>query len=328
LPVLVSSGSSRLTLCPISVEPMAGQFSIVWPKRRGPSDPWFRVGSVDVTTTTFLCAICVLSFFVYAVDKSVLIWLAFVPDSVSGGQVWRVITWPLVNPPGIMVALSIFLMWRFGNDLEGQFGRVRFLRFLIACTVVPALFTTLAQYLITGGGSVLGIQTLGFAVFVAFVAEHPRAQFFFGIPAWILAVVIVGVNALQYLGDRLFLSLFFDFVLLAVTLILLRAFGFGHDVQWVPLVRLPDFMTSDGTGKKAKAKPVKAARSKSASSKGRSEPIVGPWAGSGSGPAATATQHDVDRILDKIAASGMSSLTPAEKATLEAASRARRDKNS
>ena len=303
---------------------MAGQFSIVWPKRRGPSDPWFRVGTVDVTTTTALVALSVVSFFVYAIDRFALLRLAFFPDYVASGQIWRIVTWPLVNQPGILVAFSIFLLWRFGNDLEAVFGRVRFLKFLLACTVIPALFTTLAHYVISGGGAIIGIQTLGFAVFVAFVAEHPNARFLFGIPAWVLAVVIVGVNTLQYLGDRLFLSLIFDFVLLAVALLLLRAFGLGSSVSWVPIVRLPRFMGSDGSVKNVKQRGVKADRVKR--TKGGTPPVVGPWPGSSGGVAAS-NQHEIDRILDKIASTGMNSLTAKERAELEAASKARREKN-
>ncbi len=317
---------------------MAGQFSIVWPKRRGPSDPWFRVGTVDATTATLGAALAVVSFFVYALDKSLLQWLAFSPDRITHGQIWRLATWPALNEPQIFTALAIGIFWWVGNRLEMDFGRIRFLKFLITCTLAPAIFAT-GYYYATGGltyenaGSLVSIASQGigllvWAVLVAFIVENPNMRSFFGIKAWILASVLFGINMLQLLGDRYFLAVVFELLMVGCVLILVRAYGLGTNVSWVPLVRLPQFIISDGSGKKAKVRPTKPARSKPASSKGKGEPIVGPWAGSGSGPAATATQHDVDRILDKIAASGMNSLTPAEKATLEAASRARRDKNS
>lgn len=328
---------------------MAGQFSIVWPKRRGPSDPWFRVGTVDATTTTIIAVVSVFSFFVYAIDKSLLRWLAFYPPDIVRGQLWRLATWPLLNQPDVWTMLTIGFLWWFGNQLENDFGRVRFTKFVGCCVIVPAVVTT-GYFYLTGGATISNLTSVGqinleairlleIGVFVAYVAERPTARFFFGIPAWILAAVLVGVDILRYLGDRLFLAVIFELLTAAIALVLLRAFGFGHAVSWVPLVRLPGFLTSDGSGKMAKTRPTKVAKSKSSTGKGRgktegkSDPIVGPWAGSGSssgfgsGSTESATQHDVDRILDKIAASGMNSLTSDEKAALEAASRARRDKN-
>lgn len=315
---------------------MAGQFSIVWPKRRGPADPWFRVGTVDVTTTTFVAALSVLSFFFYALDKSLLRWLAFYPPDIVRGQVWRLATWPLLNRPDIWTMLTIGFLWWFGNQLESDFGRVRFTRFVGCCVIVPAVVTTGCFYLI--GGSTLSnlvsvgqinleaIRLLEIGVFVAFVADRPTARFFFGIPAWVLAAVLIGMDVLRYLGDRMFLAVLFELLVAATALILLRAFGFGRSVPWVPLVRLPAFIVGPGSTRvtverSPKPKPPPRRKAKEGGST-----VVGPWAGSSTGPSAS-SQHDVDRILDKIAASGMNSLTADEKATLEAASRARRDRN-
>ena len=39
-------------------------------------------------------------------------------------------------------------------------------------------------------------------MFLVFIAEYPFARFFFGIPAWAIGAVIVGIEVLQLLGDR------------------------------------------------------------------------------------------------------------------------------
>ncbi len=39
-------------------------------------------------------------------------------------------------------------------------------------------------------------------MFLVFIAEYPFARFFFGIPAWAIGAVIVGIQVLQYLGLR------------------------------------------------------------------------------------------------------------------------------
>jgi membrane associated rhomboid family serine protease len=316
---------------------MPGQFSVVWPKRRGPSDPWFRIGTLDVTTATAVAALSLVSFFVYAADKTLLRWVAFLPPDVAHGEVWRLITWPLLNQPDIWTVFSVFLLWWFGNQLEGDFGRVRFTKFILAVALVPAILTT-GYYYLSGGLTISNLDSLGvinsraitlveLGVFVAFIAEHASAKFFFGIPAWVMGAVIIAVDVLRYLGDRLFLALVFELVMAGSALLLVRAFGFGHDVPWVPLVRLPKFLVSDGSGKTTgKPRPTAAGRTRTVKKAKRSTaPTVGPWPGSTGGPV-NSTQHDVDRILDKIASSGMASLTPEERAQLEAASRARRDK--
>ena len=45
---------------------MAGRFSFSVPERRNASDPWFRVGQVDVGTTVLVIGLCVASMFVWA----------------------------------------------------------------------------------------------------------------------------------------------------------------------------------------------------------------------------------------------------------------------
>ena len=50
---------------------MAGRFSYSTPER-GHSTPWFKVGDFDVTTTVLVAATCVVSMFVWAIDRSLL----------------------------------------------------------------------------------------------------------------------------------------------------------------------------------------------------------------------------------------------------------------
>ena len=44
------------------------------------------------------------------------------------GEVWRLVTWPLVNPPNrIWVVITLAFFWFVGHRIEDEIGRVRFL---------------------------------------------------------------------------------------------------------------------------------------------------------------------------------------------------------
>ena len=61
---------------------MAGRFSFSVPGRRNAGDPWFRIGTIDVTTTVLVVLLCVASMFVWALDPAIVDNLAL--GAVSG----------------------------------------------------------------------------------------------------------------------------------------------------------------------------------------------------------------------------------------------------
>jgi hypothetical protein len=66
---------------------MAGRFSFSVPERRNASDPWFRIGTLDVTTTILVVLLCVASMFLWAASREAWINLVLLPDSVRDGEV-------------------------------------------------------------------------------------------------------------------------------------------------------------------------------------------------------------------------------------------------
>ena len=210
---------------------MAGRFSISVPGRRGPNDPWFRIGTLDVTTTVLVILTCVVSMFVWALegpDHHVLGKLILWPDLVLDGQVWRVATWPVPNAPDIWLVIMLAVFWYFGTEVERLLGRVRFAVFLGLVTVIPGIvgaLIDLPQY---------GIRPVELCVFLLFVAEYPFVRFFFGIPGWVIGAVILGIEILQLLGDRNEKGIVFLFVALAVAAITARSMGLLGNYPWVP----------------------------------------------------------------------------------------------
>jgi hypothetical protein len=110
------------------------------------------------------------------------------------------------------------------------------------------------------------------------------------------------------LGDRQTQELGFLLVTLAVALVGLRFVGLGEHLAFIP---------APSRGRK---KPPKAKRGKPARTFKDSSVVSGPWSGGGSG-SDLAGQAEIDRLLDKIAASGLESLTPEERRRLNDASK-------
>ena len=319
---------------------MARRFPIYVPKRRAEDDPWFRVGTVDVTTTVFVIALNVFVMFIYAVSNAFFFRLILFRPLVTDGEVWRLITWPFATRPDIGAAFTLAFFWFTGREVERLFGRIRYTKFLVTIGLVT---TALALAVNVPVG---GLRFVVLAVFCAFAAENPRMPFFFGIPVWVIALVYVGLDVLQYLGDRESELLLVMIGAIATALLLLRGYGWGSEVPWVPRVAIPPLLggPSNRTGRPAsagkRAQSPKASRGRKGRDGGGSV-VTGPWGEKGTGTATNEadsgprlprtgplSQADVDRVLDKVAATGLSSLTEDERAVLEQASRTLRDRSS
>ena len=275
---------------------MASRFSLSFPGRRDTDDPWFRVGTVDVTTAVLVAGLCALSMFVWAISPSLLEPLVLWPQDVLGGQIWRVVTWPLANDPNIWTVLTIAMLWYFGRELERLVGRARFGWLLLFLALVPGLVGTLLDV------PQAGIRPVEIAVFALFAAEYPDLRFWGGIPAWVFAAVIIGIEILQLTGLRQSERIVLLLVSLATAALVGRAFGLLGKYPWIPKVPLG----STGSSHKRRSKSAGRSRSRSTGP----AVVQGPW---GPSPTAVADQAELDGLLDKISASGMDSLSKNEK---------------
>jgi hypothetical protein len=276
---------------------MPGRYRFSMPSNRDRTDPWFRIGSLDVTTTVLIAALSVVSFFLYAASKTAFAKFILIPDDVIHGQVWRVVTWPLANEPSIWQVITIAIFWWFGSQVEAQLGRVHNLWMVALTVIVPGIIAALTDV------PIWDLRTLEIAIFVIFVLERPTMPFFFGIPAWVLAVVFVGIDVLQLLADRLMERLLVYLAALVIALLTARAFGMLDEMQWIPKI------------------PLKKRRRKAKRS-GRGQVVVdGPWSSSPPTYTPMQDQAEVDRILDRISQVGMQGLTADEKRRLNEASK-------
>ena len=270
---------------------MAGRFAYSKPNRRGPNDPWFRVGTLDIGSAALLGLACAVSVLVYAIDKTLLARLALLPSEIRSGQVWRVVTWPLANGfdrPLLWVIVSIAVLWYFGSRLEEQVGRIPFAWFLTVIILIPGLVGTGLDL------DQAGVHTVQLVVLLTFIAEYPNLRFFFGIPAWVLGAVYVAAEILQLTGDRAVKHLLFFIVSLLVGALAARGVGMLEAYAWIPKISMPH----------RRPQPKRSRRP---------AVVAGPWAGT---TTVSAAQSELDELLDKISATGMNSLSKAEKERL------------
>jgi hypothetical protein len=219
----------------------------------------------------------------------VLSWLGFSSELVLRGQVWRILTYGLVNPPSLLpfVIDMLMIVW-FGREVEKFFGRRKFLT-LFGCLylLTPLLFTLIGVW---RPMSLVG-ETGAFALFIAFATLHPDALMMFNILAKWAAWVLVGIFALMALAAHDWAGL----ISLAATCGFAWAFvRHGQGLLELPTLRLPS--RQPRLRVLPDLKPEKATPEKTRAA----DPMA-----------------EVDALLDKIARSGLSSLTAKERATLE-----------
>ncbi len=219
--------------------------------------------------------------------------LAFSSPDVLRGQVWRVVTYGFVNPPSIWFVIDMFMIVWFGRELEKFFGRRTFLRLYAGMYFLsPVLLTAIGLVRPT----FLSGQTGGFALFVAFATLYPSVPLLFNVLAKWMALILVGIFSLIAVAAQDWVSL--------LTLWGTSAFAFVYvriqqGAIQLPKIRFrrrqPQLRVLPDLKPEKTARPVRSESVKSTS------------------------MAEIDALLDKIAHSGIASLTPKERAKLDSA---------
>jgi membrane associated rhomboid family serine protease len=293
-------------------EGVANRFQFALPEPR-PRDGWFRIGNLDVTTTALMVIAGVASMFLYAISKETFSKLIFDPIAVRNGELWRLITWPIANPPShIWLVLTLLFFWIIGHAVEAMVGRSRFTLLIVVITVVPATIVTLLPPADFPTIDEMGLGMLATALFVVFAAEHPNMPFFFGVPAWIVATVFVGIDVLLWVGDRVWGTLVLMVTATLLALIMVRQWGYVRRLTFIPKV-------GGTTSKAPKRAPVQRRGPERRPADKRGTVVEGPWSAPvppRATPDSAAAQVELDELLDKISASGLGSLSTDEKRRL------------
>ena len=287
---------------------------------RSPLNPWFRVGEFDVTTTVLVVAVGVLSFIIYAVDQAQFRHLFLNTDKIRHGEVWRVVTWPLVNRPSFWSLLTLVFLYLFGRQVEAEMGRFKFAAFIGWITVVPAVIVAalnLQPVTVFAVRDFAAIVMIEVGIFVAFAAEFPGARFFFNISARVIAAVLVGIQLLQLVGDRFWDDVWMLLLVVATSLVVMRAYGYAGDLTFIPRLTWPF-----GKHRGGRPRPASAGGGGGGRKKRRGQPDLKVVTPAYRPPVVDrGIQDEIDALLDKIAAQGLDSLTSDERQRLDRASR-------
>lgn len=119
-------------------------------------------------------------------------------------QLWRVVTWPLVQAVDISGVLwACAGLYFFGTDLEESFGTRRFLLFTFATVLLSGIVATLYGLVhpVFRTEPVYGVAPLGFALTVAWGVRFPHKRLFFPpVSARVFVWIIIGIAVLSILA--------------------------------------------------------------------------------------------------------------------------------
>lgn len=101
---------------------------------------------------------------------------SFVPELVLRGQIWRLVTWPFVEPSPISLIFECLFLWWFGRDLADEWGSRRFLQVWFGITLFASIVTMLVALVDPDvrAERYLGGVTIGEALIVAWGLWFPE----------------------------------------------------------------------------------------------------------------------------------------------------------
>jgi len=251
---------------------------------------WLRgygVYAAHFVVLVFAVSMLATSLLMAANSAGILSWAGFQSADVLRGQVWRILTYGLVNPPSLNFAIDMVMIVWFGRELEKFFGRRIFLGLYAGLYLLtPLLFTLVGvRWPVSFAG-----ETGAFALFVAFATLYPDALMMFNILAKWAAAVLVGIFSLIYLANHNWIEL--------VSLWVTTTYAYGFVRFQQGRFTLPSFSLRSRKPKLRVLPDLKADETISINL------------------AKDDSMAEMDGLLDKIARSGMSSLTAKERAKL------------
>jgi membrane associated rhomboid family serine protease len=279
--------------------------------RIGEEEPLFHLGEFPVRLITLLVALhsaaMVAATLLLASGHGALLdFLAYNSASVARGQVWRLVSYAFVAGPSIWFLLEMLMLYYFGREVERGLGWKRFAILYAGLILLAPLL--LQAVSVSGRLQVFaGAQEVNFAIFAAFTAMHPGAQFFFGVAArWVFAGLLA-ISALQDLADHQPSRVLVLVASSLLAVVLMKRAGFNEPLfglsQWW---RIPDFLKP-----RPRFSVVEGGKSPSAAKQNGQKPRP-----------ALDPEEEMDRLLEKISRKGIGSLSAEERNSLEQARRA------
>jgi len=226
--------------------------------------------------------------------------LAFVPSAILT-RPWTLITYMFVHGNFMHLFFNMLGLFFFGPPLESRWGSREFIKFYVICGLGGAILSLLFV-----NSAIIGASAAVYGVMLGFAMNWPDTPIYiwgiFPIPAKILVVIFAAISLFSAFGGRM------D--------------GVAH------FAHLGGFAAAFAYIKWERYRGPKGMRQFRRMMTKRRLTVVpgGPESPDRPGPAAATGQDaamldQLDRVLDKISSSGMTSLTAAERKLLDDASR-------
>jgi hypothetical protein len=261
--------------------------------------PLGHVGRVPVHVTTILTALMGVGLIAYALLASARIPVerifGYETPALLDGAVWQPFTYAFIEAPSFFSLLGMFCFYAWGIETERYLGRARFIKFFVLLLLLQPLVAGL-WYLAGPSPFLIGNYVIMASMLIAFATLYPNIEYFGWIPLKWFAFACVGVGSLMYFPKNDWVGLSLLWVECAAAYGFITFLKSGGSVEfaeffakWNPFQRRPKFHV-----------------------------VPSPT------PRRRSVQEDeavdaIDPLLDKIARSGMASLTPKERARLEKA---------
>lgn len=244
------------------------------------------LASAMIVTTIFL-------------NRQAAFWLRELPfnsTAVLSGDVWRVFSYGLVQAPDIWRVIDYVMLVWFGREVERNIGRKSFFWVYGWAYLLPTIVLSLLGFIYP---SSLSGGTGALAMFIAFATLYPGAPLMFNLLAKWAAFILLGIYTLMHLAYHHYAGLIAMWTSCGAAFVFIR--------HYQGLLVLPQFSLWKRKPRLRvlpDAEPRRPVRSEKSAS---------------TAVAKTDAMAEVDALLDKIAKSGIGSLTAKERAKLEAA---------
>jgi membrane associated rhomboid family serine protease len=208
-------------------------------------------------------------------------------------QLWRLGTYAFVHPPAglIWFAIEMYMLFVFGREVERYIGQRPYIVLYALLLFLPTCLLTL--WGLSQRTGLAGSPAIHFGIFVAFATVYPSAELFLRITAKWTALILAAIYTLQLLAYHAWSDLTVVWVSVAAAFIFVRARGVGPELLWWSNLK-----------SQFQPKPKFHVVPKASSRR-----VVEP----------DDVYSSIDPILDKIAKSGINSLTPTERRALDRA---------
>jgi membrane associated rhomboid family serine protease len=258
---------------------------------------WMGRYPVDVTTMLVgvhvVCAI--LTALIFAAGHSSVV-NYFVFDSAevwSGGQVWRLFTYAFIHSPSALLwfAIEMYMLFVFGREVEKFVGQRAYIGLYLVLLLLPAI--VLSVWGLSTRTAMAGSGPIHFGIFVAFATIYPSVELFLRIMTKWIVLVLAGIGTLSALAAHDWTTLVVLWTSIGAAFLFIEWRGAGPELSWLTNLKSslqpkPKFHVVQKSSSRRVVEP---------------EDVIA----------------SVDPILDKIAKSGIGSLTASERQTLDRA---------